>query len=148
MREIISLHIGQAGIQVGNSCWELYCLEHGIQPDGRMPRFLTFLKIALNCYNIFYVLVKIVNKFLLLNDPCMFMIYNSISFNYCRVCRKILFAMHFCMLSFVKWMLSHCIFFLFISPNLIVSVHSLFPIYIFLKSKFLFLTYSNLSYVR
>ncbi|WOG97990.1 hypothetical protein DCAR_0417331 [Daucus carota subsp. sativus] len=42
MREIISLHIGQAGIQVGNSCWELYCLEHGIQPDGKMPRFLTF----------------------------------------------------------------------------------------------------------
>jgi tubulin alpha len=37
MREIISIHIGQAGIQVGNSCWELYCLEHGIQPDGMMP---------------------------------------------------------------------------------------------------------------
>ncbi|KAG6750755.1 hypothetical protein POTOM_045265 [Populus tomentosa] len=37
MREIISMHIGQAGIQVGNSCWELYCLEHGIQPDGTMP---------------------------------------------------------------------------------------------------------------
>ena len=25
---------GQAGIQVGNACWELYCLEHGIPPDG------------------------------------------------------------------------------------------------------------------
>ncbi|KAJ4820098.1 Tubulin alpha chain [Rhynchospora pubera] len=37
MREIISIHIGQAGVQVGNSCWELYCLEHGIQPDGLMP---------------------------------------------------------------------------------------------------------------
>jgi len=37
MREVISLHIGQAGIQVGNSCWELYCLEHGIQPDGQLP---------------------------------------------------------------------------------------------------------------
>jgi len=35
MREIISIHIGQAGVQVGNACWELYCLEHGIQPDGR-----------------------------------------------------------------------------------------------------------------
>lgn len=22
---------------MGNSCWELYCLEHGIQPDGQMP---------------------------------------------------------------------------------------------------------------
>ncbi|KAH9695043.1 Tubulin alpha chain [Citrus sinensis] len=31
MRECISIHIGQAGIQVGNACWELYCLEHGIQ---------------------------------------------------------------------------------------------------------------------
>jgi len=37
MREILSIHIGQAGVQLGNSCWELYCLEHGIQPDGMMP---------------------------------------------------------------------------------------------------------------
>ena len=22
---------------MGNACWELYCLEHGIQPDGIMP---------------------------------------------------------------------------------------------------------------
>ncbi|KAK6035627.1 hypothetical protein COOONC_26868 [Cooperia oncophora] len=36
-REIISLHVGQAGVQIGNACWELYCLEHGIQPDGIMP---------------------------------------------------------------------------------------------------------------
>lgn len=34
MREIINIHVGQAGIQVGNTCWELFCLEHGIQPDG------------------------------------------------------------------------------------------------------------------
>jgi tubulin alpha len=33
MREVISIHIGQAGIQTGNACWELYCLEHGIQPE-------------------------------------------------------------------------------------------------------------------
>ncbi|KAK5895132.1 hypothetical protein CesoFtcFv8_011752 [Champsocephalus esox] len=37
MRECISIHVGQAGVQIGNSCWELYCLEHGIQPDGQMP---------------------------------------------------------------------------------------------------------------
>ncbi|RUS82403.1 hypothetical protein EGW08_009855 [Elysia chlorotica] len=37
MRECISVHIGQAGVQMGNACWELYCLEHGIQPDGQMP---------------------------------------------------------------------------------------------------------------
>ncbi|KAH9278659.1 Tubulin alpha-1B chain [Echinococcus granulosus] len=37
MRECISIHIGQGGCQIGNACWELYCLEHGIQPDGQMP---------------------------------------------------------------------------------------------------------------
>uniref|UniRef100_A0A8D0NWQ8 Tubulin alpha chain n=1 Tax=Sus scrofa TaxID=9823 RepID=A0A8D0NWQ8_PIG len=34
MRECLSVHIGQAGVQIGDACWELYCLEHGIQPDG------------------------------------------------------------------------------------------------------------------
>jgi len=37
MREILSVHIGQAGVQLGNACWELYCLEHGINPDGLLP---------------------------------------------------------------------------------------------------------------
>eukprot|EP00753_Platysulcus_tardus_P003646 PLAT12476.10.p1 GENE.PLAT12476.10~~PLAT12476.10.p1 ORF type:complete len:484 (-),score=164.99 PLAT12476.10:319-1680(-) len=37
MRECLLLHLGQAGVQVGNACWELFCLEHGIQPDGQMP---------------------------------------------------------------------------------------------------------------
>ncbi|XP_052827954.1 tubulin alpha-1 chain [Octopus bimaculoides] len=36
MRECISLHVGQAGVQIGNACWELYCLEHGIQPNGQV----------------------------------------------------------------------------------------------------------------
>lgn len=36
-RECISLHVGQAGTQMGNACWELYCLEHGIRPDGHLP---------------------------------------------------------------------------------------------------------------
>ncbi|KAL3205348.1 hypothetical protein MRX96_011244 [Rhipicephalus microplus] len=36
LRECISVHIGQAGVHIGNACWELYCLEHGIQQDGRM----------------------------------------------------------------------------------------------------------------
>ena len=26
MREVISIHVGQAGVQWGNACWELYCL--------------------------------------------------------------------------------------------------------------------------
>jgi len=34
MRGCISIHVGQAGVQIGNSCWELYCLEHDISPDG------------------------------------------------------------------------------------------------------------------
>ncbi|XP_047187276.1 tubulin alpha 5 [Scophthalmus maximus] len=34
MRECISVHVGQAGVQTGNACWELFCLEHGIGPDG------------------------------------------------------------------------------------------------------------------
>jgi tubulin alpha len=37
MREAICIHVGQAGVQIGNACWELFCLEHGIQPDGQMP---------------------------------------------------------------------------------------------------------------
>ncbi|XP_046568536.1 tubulin alpha-1 chain-like [Haliotis rubra] len=36
-RECISIHVGQAGVQMGNACWELYCLEHGIKANGEMP---------------------------------------------------------------------------------------------------------------
>ena len=41
MREVISIHIGQAGVQIGNAFWKLCCLEHGIQPDGQMPDEIT-----------------------------------------------------------------------------------------------------------
>lgn len=34
MREVISINIGQGGIQVGNAAWELFCIEHSIQPNG------------------------------------------------------------------------------------------------------------------
>ena len=34
MREILSLHIGQAGVQLGEACWELFSLEHGLEKDG------------------------------------------------------------------------------------------------------------------
>jgi tubulin alpha len=37
MTQPVCIHVGQAGVQMGNACWELYCLEHGIQPDGQMP---------------------------------------------------------------------------------------------------------------
>ncbi|KAA0189732.1 Tubulin alpha chain [Fasciolopsis buskii] len=53
MRECISVHVGQAGVQMGNSCWELYCLEHGIQPDGQMPDDKT-LGIADGSFNTFF----------------------------------------------------------------------------------------------
>ncbi|XP_055851309.1 tubulin alpha-3 chain-like isoform X1 [Episyrphus balteatus] len=32
--EIIQIHVGQAGVQIANACWELYCIEHGINSNG------------------------------------------------------------------------------------------------------------------
>ena len=29
--------MGQDGVQVGNACWELFCQQHGKQPDGQQP---------------------------------------------------------------------------------------------------------------
>jgi len=52
-REIISIHIGQAGVQTGNACWELYCLEHGIQPDGLLPSDTTVGK-ETDAFNTFF----------------------------------------------------------------------------------------------
>ena len=51
--ECISIHLGQAGIQVGNNCWELYCLEHGIDADGNMPSD-TSLGVADDSFNTFF----------------------------------------------------------------------------------------------
>lgn len=34
MREIICLHVGQAGVQVASDLWELFALEHSLLPDG------------------------------------------------------------------------------------------------------------------
>ena len=54
MKEIICLHVGQAGCQIGHACWELFCLEHGIQPDGSLlstptdRSMLTFFE-EINC---------------------------------------------------------------------------------------------------
>jgi len=36
-REIISIALGQCGVQICNAAWELFALEHGIQPDGKNP---------------------------------------------------------------------------------------------------------------
>ncbi|CAG7786628.1 unnamed protein product [Allacma fusca] len=34
--ENLVVHLGQAGCQSGLACWELFCLEHGIYPDGTL----------------------------------------------------------------------------------------------------------------
>ena len=36
MREVISIYIGQAGLQIGDKCQELFNLEHKIGNDGRL----------------------------------------------------------------------------------------------------------------
>ena len=36
MRETICINIGQAGVQIGNSMFELFCAEHNLTPDGRI----------------------------------------------------------------------------------------------------------------
>jgi len=53
MREVISVHIGQAGVQIGNACWELYCLEHGINTDGTIENDPTIDK-ADESFNTFF----------------------------------------------------------------------------------------------
>jgi len=35
-REVISVNVGQAGIQLGNAVWTQYTTEHGINPDGTL----------------------------------------------------------------------------------------------------------------
>ncbi|KAI0983728.1 hypothetical protein GJ496_000224 [Pomphorhynchus laevis] len=35
MKEVINVHLGQAGCQISQAVWELYCYEHGISPSGR-----------------------------------------------------------------------------------------------------------------
>lgn len=37
-QEVCNIHVGQAGVQLGNAIWELYCLEHGIMPNGMMAQ--------------------------------------------------------------------------------------------------------------
>nr|CAD7399241.1 unnamed protein product [Timema cristinae] len=54
MRECISMHVGQAGVQMGNACWELYCLEHGIEPDGSIPPDKIAYDSTDNCFNTFF----------------------------------------------------------------------------------------------
>lgn len=36
--EIVSIHTGQCGTQIGDSLWQLYCLEHGIDSSGKLKK--------------------------------------------------------------------------------------------------------------
>ena len=36
MCEYLLVHIGQASVQISRTCWELSCLERGIQSNGQM----------------------------------------------------------------------------------------------------------------
>ena len=37
-REVISVHVGGAGCNLGGALWELFCIEHGIDADGRQTK--------------------------------------------------------------------------------------------------------------
>eukprot|EP00916_Digyalum_oweni_P020130 GHVL01033612.1.p1 GENE.GHVL01033612.1~~GHVL01033612.1.p1 ORF type:complete len:514 (-),score=76.93 GHVL01033612.1:756-2297(-) len=36
IKEVVCIHIGQAGVQVAKNIWELFCVEHDIMADGTM----------------------------------------------------------------------------------------------------------------
>ena len=35
MREVLTVNVGQAGIQLGAAVWAQYCAEHQIEPTGK-----------------------------------------------------------------------------------------------------------------
>jgi len=37
VREVLTINVGQCGIQMGSTIWEQYCAEHGIEKDGSNP---------------------------------------------------------------------------------------------------------------
>lgn len=51
-REVVSIHLGQAGTQLASTTWELYCFEHGIKSDGSLEDY----KIGDddNCFHTFF----------------------------------------------------------------------------------------------
>ncbi|XP_076240237.1 tubulin alpha-1C chain [Calliopsis andreniformis] len=55
--EIITIFIGQAGVQMANACWELFCLEHGVLPNGCFRpdyRLLDTAFCSFFCENIYF----------------------------------------------------------------------------------------------
>ena len=45
---------------MGNACWELYCLEHGIHPDGQLPSDDS-IGVADDSFNTFFSETRYVN---------------------------------------------------------------------------------------
>lgn len=43
-REVVTIFVGQAGTQISNACWELFCLEHGIEPNGNFKAGYEFIQ--------------------------------------------------------------------------------------------------------
>ena len=58
----LCIHIGQAGVQIGNACWELFCLEHGIQPDGQVP--YTYVYVCVCMYMYIYIYIYMLYKYI------------------------------------------------------------------------------------
>ena len=52
-REVISIHVGQAGVQIGGTVWELYCF--GLKSSEELNNFM----IISNMYIIYYVFENI-----------------------------------------------------------------------------------------
>lgn len=43
-REVISLHVGGAGVNLGGALWELFCVEHGIDLQGKQKSKATSIQ--------------------------------------------------------------------------------------------------------
>uniref|UniRef100_A0A1I7WB28 Tubulin domain-containing protein n=1 Tax=Heterorhabditis bacteriophora TaxID=37862 RepID=A0A1I7WB28_HETBA len=65
-REIVSLHVGQAGVQIGNACWELYCLEHETQSGKHVPRAVFVDLEPTVVYNLLYLFILLSSQRFLL----------------------------------------------------------------------------------
>eukprot|EP00494_Astrolonche_serrata_P002995 UN03001 len=35
VREVLTINVGQGGIQLGNAVWDQYCTEHGVEDNGK-----------------------------------------------------------------------------------------------------------------
>ena len=38
VREVLTINVGQCGIQLGQAVWEQYCAEHSIDTSGKKPK--------------------------------------------------------------------------------------------------------------